>query len=406
MKRCAYLFFVATVLMPAAVTIRSNFEGGNIGRVEQLAPNHFRCHVNGEADQQHRNRQASWYYFEIDGAAGQEVTLDLVDLQGEYNFRPGNLAINGHTRPFISYDRSKWTALPDNAIEWDKIDLRLRVHLTPARSPVWIAHVPPYTTRNLAVLLAELKGNAHVVMEEIGKSAGGRNLMMLTITNPARPLVDKKVLWLMARQHAWESGTSWVMDGAVRFLAGGNPKAAKLRDSFVFKLFPMADPDGVARGGVRFNVNGYDLNRNWDTVDPKLMPEITALRKAVLDWTDGGRRIDLFLNLHNTNDDFLQGPLSLAEPDYRDLVNRLAALLKKNTFYDTKAPRDWPPGNVARGRMDACQYLFYERAIPTLLLEQSVQTNARLGRPLSSADYRRFGAQLVISMAMAVGVGK
>jgi hypothetical protein len=206
----------------------------------------------------------------------------------------------------------------------------------------------------------------------------------------------------MARQHAWESGTSWVMDGAVRFLAGSDPAAARLRDSFVFKLFPMADPDGVARGGVRFNANGYDLNRNWDTIDPKLMPETAALRKAVLDWTDGGRRIDLFLSLHNTNSDYLEGPLSAAGPDYRQIVERFAALLSKNTFFDTKA-RDWPPGEVARGRMDACQGLFHDRAIPTLLLEQNVQTNATLHRPASVEDYRLFGAQLLLALGSAVG---
>jgi hypothetical protein len=40
---------------------------------------------------------------------------------------------------------------------------------------------------------------------------------------------DKKVVWVMARQHAWETGTSWVMDGALRFLASNEPRAAEAK---------------------------------------------------------------------------------------------------------------------------------------------------------------------------------
>jgi len=77
----------------------------------------------------------------------------------------------------------------------------------------------------------------------------------------------------------------------------------------------MVDPDGVARGGVRFNKYGYDLNRNWDAPDPKLMPEIWAQRKAVLDWVDQGRRIDLFLSMHNNETiDYIATPLEAGGP--------------------------------------------------------------------------------------------
>lgn len=287
-----------------AVTIRSDFEGGSIGRIEQVAPNHFRCGVRGEVDKDQRNRQASWYYFRIDGAAGREITIDLVDLPGEYNYRPGNLAINAATRPFVSYDRETWSPLADSAVEWHEAGPMLRFRFTPARAPVWVAHVPPYAGEHLERLLADVRRDPNAIIAEAGESPGGRALPLVTVTNPTRPAAQKRVIWIMARQHAWESGTSWVMDGALRYLL--KPEAAHLRDAFVFRFFPMADPDGVARGGVRFNAQGYDVNRNWDIADPKRMPEIAALRRAVLDWIDGGRRIDLFLSLHNSNSDYLE----------------------------------------------------------------------------------------------------
>src|SRR5262249_20461816 len=128
--------------------------------------------------------------------------------------------------------------------------------------------------------------------QAIGKSVEGRDLLLWSIGKP----IEKRTVWLMFRQHAWESGSSWAADGAIRSLLSD----ASLRAGIQWKILPMADPDGVAHGGVRFNRNGYDLNRNWDVRDPKLMPEIAAQRNAITEWLRAGNAVDLFLTLHNT----------------------------------------------------------------------------------------------------------
>jgi hypothetical protein len=353
-------------------------------------------------DQNGRNRQASWYYFELDGATGREITIDLTDLPGEYNYRPGNLAINSKTRPFISYDQKTWIPLPASAVTWDDKGSLLSMRFAPERSRMWIAHVPPYTTQDLSRLLDRLSGNPSVKTAEIGKSMRGRPLYQVTVTNPAVPEKNKKVVWLIARQHAWESGTSWVVEGALESLAAPNASNARLLGTVVFKFMPMGVPAGVAGGGVRFNVNGYDVNRNWDAVDPKLMPEIAAARRTILAWVDGEHRTDLLMNLHNDNTDYLQGPLAAAGPAYTRTIKQIASLLTQNTVFDGKEPRDLPAGRIEHGRMDTCQYLFHARKIPVALLELNVQTNARLGRPLNLQDYRRFGAQLMRVLAAAI----
>jgi hypothetical protein len=400
--RLFILFLLPTAALLGHVVVRSDFESGSIGRIEEIAPDHLRCSVKGQVDQDGRNRQASWYYFEIDGATRREITIDLTDLPGEYNYRPGNLAINRKTRPFISYNRKTWTPLPASAVTWADRGPVLSIHFVPERSRLWIAHVPPYTTRDLSKLLHEVSGDSGAKTTEIGKSVRGRPLYQVTVTNPAVPEKSKKVIWLVARQHAWESGTSWVVDGALESLAGPNASNTRLLDSVIFKFFPMGDPDGLVGGGVRFNVNGYDLNRNWDAVDTRLMPEIAAPRRTILAWVDGGHRIDLLMNLHNDNTDYLQGPLAAAGPAYARAIKQIASLLTQNTAFDGKEPRDLPAGSPEHGRMDTFQYLFHARKIAVALLELNVQTNARLGRPLNSQDYRRFGAQLMGALAAAV----
>ncbi len=91
-------------LLLAAVTIHTNFEGGSLGRVEQVSETYFRCAVKGQADQEGRNRQANWYYFRLDGAGGRPVTMDLTELTGEYNYRPAN-AVTRDTYPVYRSNR-------------------------------------------------------------------------------------------------------------------------------------------------------------------------------------------------------------------------------------------------------------------------------------------------------------
>jgi hypothetical protein len=386
---------IALLLLAAGV--HANFEGGNIGKVDRIGPAHFRCAVQGEADQDGRNRQANWYYFRLEGVAGQEVTIDLVDLVGEYNYRPGTHAVTKDTHPVYSYDRKTWRHF--DAMEWDAREIRLRLRFRPERSPVWIAHTPPYTNRDLERLLASLRGHPHLRRDTLGKTVRGRDMPLLTVTNPSVPEASKRVVWLMFRQHSWESGSSWAADGALRFLLSDDPTARRMREGVVWKIFPMADPDGVARGGVRFNAHGYDLNRNWDAVDPRRMPEITAQRRAVLDWVDGGRRIDLFLSLHNTEtSEYLDGPpVPIVERFYRILVDT-------TTFAPTRPPQVQPssttPGKP--GRMTVSQGLYHDRKIPAMLMEQMIARNPKLGRFPTVEDRQVFGAGLVRAAWKAV----
>ena len=391
-------------LLLLAVTFHTDFEGASLGKVEILSDTHFRCAVKGEADHDGRNRQANWYYFRIDGATGRKLTIDLVDLVGEYNYRTGTHAVTRHTRPVYSYDGTEWKHF-DNA-EWDDRAIALRLQFTPDKDRMWIAHIPPYTNQNLAKLLRSFHSHPHLKRETRGKTVESRDILLLTVTNPKVSDEKKRVVWLMARQHSWEAGTSWVAEGALRFLLSSEPQAVRIRDDFVFKIFPMADPDGVARGGVRFNANGYDLNRNWDAVDPRRMPEIAAQRKAIFDWVDSGRRIDFFLTLHNTeSEDYIAGPLSAGGPGVRKLAERFSTLLNELTaFHSPKGPRDSGQTTTPamKGRMMVTQALFYERQIPAFLMELMVERSPKLRRLPTIEDWLEFGATLVKIISTAI----
>jgi len=382
---------------PAKITVSSDFEGGGIGKVEHVSGTHLRCAVEGESDQDKRNRQTSWFYFRLDGVKDKDLTIELTDLAGEYNYRPNR---GVYMLPVYSYDDKTWRHV-DHA-DFSPEEAKVTFRLKPEADRVWFARIAPYTTQHLARLLEEIGKHPDLQASVAGQTVEGRPMRLLTITNSRVADANKKVIWLMARQHSWETGTSWNCEGALRFLLSDDPEAVRIRDRYIFKVFPMADPDGVFRGGVRFNLNGYDLNRNWDTVDARLMPEIFAQRKAVLEWVDGGHRLDLFLTLHNTESaDYIAGPAA-AQP----LAERFWKLLVDNTAFHSPDPptSDRPERSSpqAKGRMSASAALFHERQIPAFLMEQMVNSSPKLGRPPTVEDRLKFGAQLVRIMCQAV----
>ncbi|HTM50779.1 MAG TPA: M14-type cytosolic carboxypeptidase [Bryobacteraceae bacterium] len=389
----------------AGIGVTTNFEGGNLGKVEQVSATHLRCAVQGQADQDGRNRQADWYYFKLENLPSRQVTIDLVNLAGEYNYKSPAYSVTKGTRPVYSYDGVSWRHFTDSQVSWDEREPHLTVQFLPEHDRMWIAHVPPYTNQDLAALLDAFRNSPYLERQVVGKTVDGRDMPLLTITNSKIPEAGKKVLWLMFRQHAWETGTSWVGDGAIRFLLADDERAARIRDRVIVKIFPMADPDGVARGGVRFNRNGYDLNRNWDTLDAAKMPEIASQYKAIAGWLDAGHRLDLFLSQHNTEkSEYLES----AAGDQDPLARRVFQLLKETTtFNPTSALRSTgvttTPGKP--GRMTVAQGLYHHRKIPAMLMEQMIEYNPKLGRCPTVMDRTEFGAGLVRAMAEALTGG-
>jgi hypothetical protein len=388
------VLLLAALLSP---TIHTDFEGGSLGKIEKVSDTHFRLAAKGESDQDHRNRQANWYYFRVDGASSQPLTFDIVNLPGEYNYQPNRGAITKDTPPVISYDGAHWEHV--TTFEYDPEEPKLSLHIQPRGKRFWIAHCPPYTNETLMRLRKDIKSNPDFHEEVIGKTAGGRELLLWTISH-GQP---GKTIWLMFRQHSWESGSSWVGEAAIRTLLANE----KLRSQAIWKILPLCDPDGVARGGVRFNVNGFDLNRNWDVVDPVRMPEITAQRDAVRKWLSAGNHIDLLLSLHNTETaEYLEGP-----PDgggngkFKPLAERLFQLLSEQTSFAPTRPLSFAEETTTAGkpgRMNVSQGLYKDFGIAGFIMEQRISYNPKLGHLPEVSDRLKFGEELVGALAKAV----
>lgn len=383
---------------PAPILINTSFPGASLGKVEKLGDTEFRLHVQGQYDERGRNRQTTWYYFRMERVRGRELTLTLTDFVGEYNDTPGAVPMSDDTVPVWSADGRTWRHFEQ--YEWNKETKQATLRLRPDADTIWIAHQPPYVPEDLQRLLAEVNRTPHARIEVIGKTVQGRDLHLVTVTDFDMPDAQKKTVWLQARQHAWESGTSYVMDAAMRFITSEAPRAAELRRKVVFKLQPMGDPDGSANGKVRFNTNGWDVNRHWDEVDLRSktvlerMPEIWYVKKAIVA-QHAAAPIDLMVNMHNTETaEYIDGPA--ADPATRALIERFYQALVERTSFDPSRP---PRMDAVNGTTTS---LYRERKIPVLLMEQRIGTSQKLGRRPTLEDRARFGPQLLEEMAAAV----
>lgn len=88
--------------------------------------------------------------------------------------------------------------------------------------------------------------------------------------------------------------------GIIEFLLSADPEAVLLRDSVVFKIVPMLNPDGVFLGNYRSNYLGLDLNRHWKYPTLWSGPSIHATKGLLLglrDAPDG--TLDMYVDIHS-----------------------------------------------------------------------------------------------------------
>lgn len=391
-----------------AVTFSTNFEGGSLGKIEVLGPDTFRWWVQGQYNERGRNRQTSWFYVRLQNVAGRPLTVTLTDLVGEYNDRPGAVPHGPDIVYVHSPDGRTWTHFAPEQFSWDDEKKEATLRFTPVADAIYVAHQPPYTPSDLATLLADVGRSPHARVEVIGQTVGGRDMPMVTVTDLATPDEGKRCVWLQARQHAWESGTSWVMEGALRFVTSDDPAAAELRRTTVLRFTPLVDLDGAAAGKVRFNANGYDVNRNWlavDLRDPavlRLMPEIWYTKKAITSAHAVGPRIDLLVNLHNTETgEFLQTAVGDDAPEFAKF-QKLYDRLVERTLFDPSRGLDKPrPNAVVPPPADTTNSLWRTHKVPAALMELRVGTSKKLGRRPVVEDRLRFGRELITEMAEA-----
>ncbi|MDX1925773.1 MAG: M14 family zinc carboxypeptidase [Pirellulaceae bacterium] len=274
------------------------------------------------------NRAAGHFHFRVVGKPNATIQLELNNLKNVWNGTPASVAPELKSA-VVSEDGKVWKSIATNV----SADNRVTVELTLSQAgDLFVARVEPYRLSDLDRLIENISKHPAVTVTAIGKTCEGRGLEILQIGNSNAP----KRVFLRARAHPWEAGGNWIVEGLIGRLLQDDEVSRRCLEKYCVYIMPMANKDGVARGRTRFNMQGKDLNRNWDKpADAALAPENAALEK----WLEGmiaqGKAPHLAIELHNDGN----GKLHISRPPVPNLdqhVERmriLESLLRRYTWF-------------------------------------------------------------------------
>lgn len=140
-------------------------------------------------------------------------------------------------------------------------------------------------------------GSPHVQIDSVGATVQNRAMYMMTIQAGGTPSSQRKRVWIHARTHPNEVQGTWVTNEMIELLLGESPLARLLRDSCIFTIMPMYNPDGVELLFPRQNANGVDLESNWAANPGE--PEVRVLRGIFTQLMGGPNPIKVALNMHS-----------------------------------------------------------------------------------------------------------
>lgn len=230
-----------------------------------------------------------WWYFKVEGLTiGEQVVLQLENGPGRAGIAP---------RVFFSYDNVVW-GLTDNgkSINIDGKSFFKYQH-TVRGEKVWFAYDLPYTPDHMEKLLfSEAKRDPGVEVLELCKTKNNRPVMALRFNGNRKNESKKYGIWLQAREHAFETGGSWVVHELAKWLLSGDPAAKTLRNQTVITLVPIVDVDAVVEGRTGKNQVPYDHNREWDKY-PSHWVEVRAIQSQINEFVKQNR-VDLFIDCH------------------------------------------------------------------------------------------------------------
>jgi len=213
---------------------------------------------------------AQWFHFRVAGGAGEEVELKITGLND--SAYPGGWP--GYDA-CVSEDREYWSRAPS---DFDKAEENgtLTIRTIPASDVLYVAYFAPYSMERHHDLVADAASSPGVDLVPLTRTLDGRPLDMLAMGEGAIKV------WLYGRQHPGETQAEWWMEGALERLIDSTDTVARaLRKHCRFYIVPNCNPDGSARGHLRTNAVGTNLNREWADPSAQRSPEVLAIRNQM-----------------------------------------------------------------------------------------------------------------------------
>lgn len=229
------------------------------GRIQAMGPGEFRILASVEEGRSVLTHAVSRVDLVCrnEGDETRTVTLHL-DLSGDG--RRTNLDNN----PFGGMPARDYVYIQPAGQPWGRIDgsvsgwvCTVRFPAPPGETKVGLS--PWYTYGDYLHLVQMLPDHPHLKKTLLGASDGEREHWELTVTDPNAPAENKRTVFWHAREHAYETFSSYAMEGLLTYLLSDAASEARRRYQIV--LHPMTNIDGVALG--------YEYRGGYDFPEPR-----------------------------------------------------------------------------------------------------------------------------------------
>ncbi len=290
--------------------ITSNFDSGNIEVLSIKSPSDITLSIKKD----NLSDYYQWFHFKLHSSPFLEHKITIIDL-AKSAYPDG---WKGYSA-LASYDRETWFRV-DTAFDGEQ----LVINFTPEYDSVYFAYFIPYSYERHLDLIASAQMSFDCRHELLGETIDGREMNLLVIGDENNEKGKNKI-WITARQHPGETMAEWFVEGLLdRLLDDEDGVARDLLQSNVFYIVPNMNPDGAARGHLRTNAVGINLNREWAKPSIDNSPEVFYVYQKMRE-----TGVDMFLDVHGDEAlpyNFVAG--GEGNPNYNDRIKSLEEQFK------------------------------------------------------------------------------
>ncbi|XP_033749645.1 LOW QUALITY PROTEIN: cytosolic carboxypeptidase 1-like [Pecten maximus] len=285
-----------------SLRFNSQFESGNLRKAIWVRDCEYDLILNPDVNTNHHHQ---WFYFEVSNmVADIPYRFNIINcekLNSQFNFgmKPVMFSVSEALdgKPYwsrvgtdICYYRNHFTrsAQATGGVKGKTYyTTTFTVKFKHNKDVCYLAYHYPYTYTTLQTHLnvwERIVDNRTIFFrkQDLCQTMTGNNVPVLTITaqpktysrDHVEELKSRPYIFISGRVHPGESNSSWVMKGTIDYLLSKKPSAQLLRETYIIKVVPMLNPDGVINGNHRCSVAAEDLNRRWDNPCPRLHPTI------------------------------------------------------------------------------------------------------------------------------------
>ena len=142
---------------------------------------------------------------------------------------------------------------------------------------IYFARSIPYTYSQLLKFI-DIK-SPYLKVKKFCNTISGLSVPKLTITNYKIQKTKKKYVFVVGRLNPGETVSSYIIEGLVNILLSETSEARNTRDHLIYKIIPMANPEGVVIGNSRTNTTGIQLHKKCSEITDMFCTVLKSIKK-------------------------------------------------------------------------------------------------------------------------------